>query len=211
MESGRIIFLNGTSSAGKTTLAHALQEYFAEPWIHMALDQFRDGLPDKYRGLNSPEGTSGARGLNVVPVTDVAEPFTEVRFGACGQRMLRGMRRAIAAMVSAGNNVIIDDIILQPEFLDDYLHTFAGLEVYFVGVWCPKTVISQRELARPGRFPGTAVGHFDACHQHGVYDIRVDTSVASPAACAIAVGQHTENHPPRAFDSLRNQRSISAS
>ncbi|MGB1686483.1 MAG: phosphotransferase-like protein, partial [Pseudomonadales bacterium] len=37
--SGTVIFLNGTSSAGKTTLALALQELLPEPYQHVALDQ----------------------------------------------------------------------------------------------------------------------------------------------------------------------------
>ena len=56
------IFLNGTSSSGKTTLARALQAALPESWQHLALDQFRDGLPDKFRGLNAPEGTTGRLG-----------------------------------------------------------------------------------------------------------------------------------------------------
>ncbi|XOV88530.1 MAG: chloramphenicol phosphotransferase CPT family protein [Pseudomonadota bacterium] len=202
MVTGKIIFLNGTSSAGKTTLAHALQEVLAEPYLHMALDQFRDGMPARFRGLNSPAGTDGDRGLNVIPVTDVDRPYTLVRFGETGQRILRGMRRAIAALVREGNNVIIDDIILEPSFLEDYLAVFAGLSVYFVGVMCPVAVIGERERSRPGRFPGTARGHLDVCHAHGIYDIEVDTSAASPAECASLVARHIRDQPPVAFGVL---------
>ena len=206
MVQGKIIFLNGTSSAGKTTLAHALQEILPEPYIHIALDQFRDGMPARFRGLNSPKGSDGERGLNVVPVTDADEPYTLVRFGEAGKRMLRGMRRAIAAMVSQGNNVIIDDIILEPEFLDDYLDAFAGLKVYFVGVRCPLHEISRREQSRPGRFPGTARGHFEVCHAHGIYDIEVDTSAALPEQCACEVFKAMQASAPRAFTRLAAAR-----
>ena len=195
---GRIIFLNGTSSAGKTTLAIALQEVLREPWLHMALDQFRDGLPARYRGLNAPVGSEGERGLNVVPVGGV----TEVRFGDTGKQILKGMRRAIASMAAAGNNVIIDDIILEPAFLDDYLRVFAPHQVYFVGVQCPADVISEREAMRPGRFPGTAIGHLEVCHAHGCYDIEVDTSRLSPLECAQVVAGHVEREQPVAFREL---------
>ena len=87
------------------------------------------------------------------------------------KRCCGGMRRAIAAMVESGNNVIIDDIILSSEFLDDYLDVFSHLDVTFVGVQCPLNVIENRESARPGRFPGTAAGHFSICHSHGIYDV----------------------------------------
>ena len=89
------ILLNGTSSAGKTTLAKHLQQALPGCWQHMALDQFRDGLPDHYRGLNAPQGTTGAAGLNVVPNTAHDLAFTEVVFGEEGQRMLRGMPTAV--------------------------------------------------------------------------------------------------------------------
>ena len=202
MASGRIIFLNGTSSAGKTSLAHALQECLPDPWLHVALDQFRDGLPARFRGLNAPPGTEGDRGLNVVPVTRGDRALTEIRFGESGDRMLRGMRRAVVALVQQGNNVIIDDIILRPDFLLDYLSVFQGLTVFFVGVRCPAAVINQRERARPGRFPGTASGHLEVCHAHGVYDIEVDTSTALPDECADQVAAFVANGKPSAFARL---------
>lgn len=205
MLEGNIIFLNGTSSAGKTTLAYALQELLPDPWIHVALDQFRDGLPARFRGLNAPVGTDGERGLNVVPVLEGETAYTLVQFGEAGKRMLRGMRRAIVALVKEGNNVIIDDIILEQEFLDDYLDAFTGLPVYFVGVRCPLEVINQREWSRPGRFPGTARGHMAVCHAHGIYDIEVDTSVSLPEECARRVADRMVA-PPVAFAHLAMAR-----
>jgi chloramphenicol 3-O phosphotransferase len=199
---GKIIFLNGSSSAGKTTLAHALQEVMHEPWMHVALDQFRDGMPARFRGLNAPHGTDGERGLNVVPVSQGDQRYTEVRFGETGKPMLRGMRRAIAAMVHEGNNVIIDDILLEPSFLDDYLEVFAGLTVYFIGVKCPADVVDARERQRPGRFPGTATGHLTVVHRHGLYDVEVDTSVMAPHECALKVQQALTRHQPEAFRAL---------
>jgi chloramphenicol 3-O-phosphotransferase len=173
-----------------------------EFYQHMALDQFRDGMPDKYRGLNSPAGTPGADGLNVVPVSDHLGCHTAVKFGQVGKQMLSGMRRCIAAMAHAGTNVIIDDIILDPEFLDDYLQTFAGLEVIFVGVKCSGKVIQDRESARPGRFPGTAVGHLEVCHAHGVYDVEVDTAKDLPPICANKVIEFMQTCTPSAFITL---------
>jgi chloramphenicol 3-O phosphotransferase len=200
---GRIIFLNGTSSSGKTTLAYALQELLPEPWLHVALDQFRDGLPPKYRGLNSPSGSTGDAGLNVVPVTDTGTPYTAIKFGEVGKTMLIGMRRAIRSLAEAGNNIIIDDIILEQTFLDDYLQVFADFDLIFVGVRCPLDVISDREAVRPGRFPGTALGHADVCHAHNDYDVNVDTGSTSPEQCAAEIHKFLVNQRPGAFGRLR--------
>ena len=37
---GRIILLNGTGSAGKTSIARALQALFEEPYLHLGMDCF---------------------------------------------------------------------------------------------------------------------------------------------------------------------------
>ena len=37
----RIIYLNGPSSSGKTTLAKALQDSFSDPYLHLGIDKVR--------------------------------------------------------------------------------------------------------------------------------------------------------------------------
>ena len=211
MHAGRIILLNGSSSAGKTTLARALQALRREPWFHLALDQFRDGMPPAYRGLNSPPGTPGEAGLNVVPVERDGERVTEVRFGAVGQRMLRGMHRAIAAFAAAGNDTIVDDLMIDPGTLDDYLDALADHRVLFVGVRASMAVVNMREADRPGRFPGTATSHFEAVHAHGIYDLEVDTGRASPSECALRISERLDDPAtPDAFNRLRARREVPA-
>ena len=199
----KAIFLNGTSSSGKTTLARALQTSLPDHWQHIALDQFRDGMPDKFRGLNAPPETTGWRGLNVVPVSEGDSPYTSVRFGAQGIALLKGMRRAMRTFVDAGINIIIDDIILEPEFLTDYLEVFSGIQVWFVGIRCDLAIIEDREALRLGRFPGTARGHLKQCHAHNQYDIEVDTGRLTPAQCTASIVSALAGGTPTAFETLR--------
>lgn len=196
---GRIILLNGSSSSGKTTLALTLQRVLRDPWQHVALDQFRDGLPGKVRGLNSPPGTPGAQGLNVVPVDLDGQRVTEIRFGDFGEAVLRAMRRTVAELAQQGVNVVVDDLLFKPAYLEDYRAALAGLEVWFVGVRCALGVVEQREALRPGRFPGTATSHFKSVHEHGqAYDIEVDTGQNDPNTCAQQIVQRL-TAPPAAF------------
>lgn len=196
---GRIILLNGSSSSGKTTLALTLQRVLHEPWQHVALDQFRDGLPGKVRGLNSPPGTPGASGLNIVPVELDGARVTQVQFGDFGEAVLRAMRRAVAELAAQGVNVVVDDLLFKPTYLDDYRAVLADLEVWFVGVRCALAVVEEREGRRPGRFPGTATSHFKSVHAHGVpYDIEVDTGEHDPSECAMQILRRLDT-PPSAF------------
>ena len=205
MGAGKIIFLNGSSSAGKTTLAIMLQQLLDEPYQHIALDQFRDGLPGRYRGLNSPAGSPGALGLNIVPIEKNGELVTEIQFGDHGENVLAGMRRAIAAFARVGNNVIIDDLLFKPEYLADYAIALAGLTVWFIGVRCDLDVVNQREALRAGRFPGTATSHFHEIHAHGSdYDLEVDTSASTPRDCAMQIMERLRE-PPRVLAELRGR------
>ncbi len=45
MNTGKIIFLNGASSSGKSTIAVLLQQRLEEPFLHMSLDAFIGMLP----------------------------------------------------------------------------------------------------------------------------------------------------------------------
>lgn len=200
--SPRLILLNGSSSAGKTTLAHALQQLLTEPYQHIALDQFRDGMPGRFRGFNSPPDSPGGRGLNIVPVDTHEGRLTHIRFGSYGEQMLTGMRRAIAAFARVGNNVIIDDLLFKRDYLTDYVDALAGLDTWFIGVRCSRDVVQERESRRAGRFPGTAISHYRQVHAHGAaYDLEVDTSATTPRLCAQAIIERLKT-PPETFPCL---------
>ena len=196
------MLLNGSSSAGKTTLARAIAALSERPVQHISLDQFRDGMAVRFRGMNAHAGEPGARGLNVVPTANGTQ--TALRFGDVGRSTLRGMRRAVAAFATTGIDVVVDDLLLEPAFLADYLHTLRGLTVTFVGVYCDLATVSAREAARPGRFPGTAAAHWASVHDGCRYDVEVDTALLTPRQCAervlTAVAQARR---PTAFEQLR--------
>ena len=201
----KVIFLNGSSSSGKSTLAEKLQQLLDEPFQHLGLDQFRDGMPMRYRGLNSPPGTPGADGLNVVPYDVDGATETAIEFGAYGESMLRAMRRSIQAFTNYGMHVIIDDLLFKSEYLDDYVQLLDPKQTWFVGVRCELEVIEQREAARIGRFPGTAQAHYELVHAHGLdYDIEVDTGKLTPRQAAEVILTRLES-PPSAFARRRAQ------
>ena len=189
----KVLLLNGCSSAGKTTLAEKLQQYLPEPYQYVSLDQFRDGMPMRVRGLNAPQGSEGAQGLNVVPTSS---GLTEIRFGSYGREVLKQMRRSIAGFAAAGINVIVDDLLLEQQFLDDYCAVLPLETTWFIGVHCDLEVIEQREAARPGRFPGTATSHYERVHLHGAgYDLEVDTSATPPFEIAQSIVAQLNGRP----------------
>ena len=181
---GNVIVLNGTSSAGKTTLAKAIQTTAEEPYQLFAFDQFRDGLPDRFRGLNSPEGSPGFAGLNVVAALDDGVVKAYIKLGSHALTMLHGMHQAIASFARTGHHVVVDHYVNHPRAADDLVSTFADLKTTLVRVVCERPELIRRESLRPGRFPGTAETQRDIMNECFRYDLTVDSTHTSATVLA---------------------------
>lgn len=181
---GTVIILNGTSSAGKTTLARALQEALAEPYLCLGIDTFISMLPERYF---SDELSSDSTITTFVAHTDSAGPWAELTLGTVERRVFRAMYSAVAALANRDINVIFDDVMTEPAFLQEAVIALHGLRVLFVGVRCPLAVVEQRERERDDRFVGIARGLFDRVHAHGTYDLEVETAQRSVEQCVESV------------------------
>jgi chloramphenicol 3-O phosphotransferase len=194
--SRRIIFLNGTSSSGKSTLARALQKQLDGPYLHAGIDQFIFMLPGAY--LNPPLW----REVYAYHYRDDGS-FT-IQTGPLGHLLMTGMHRSAAALAESGFDVILDHVLLDARWLDECVRLFAPFEVWFVGVRCPLDVLEQRERDRKDRTLGQARAQFDVVHAGKSYDVEVDTSQADATACAAQIIGHFEATPARAFSALRD-------
>ena len=204
MVQGNIVFLNGISSSGKTTIAKAFQELMEEPYFRTGLDHFLDMTHDKFHTISADTNPPLADGFLWVRATGT-EPGTEIRIGPAGYKLLAGMYRAIGVLAATGNNIIVDDVLFDRKVLKDAVETLYLHKVLFVGVRCPLEVAEQREKERSDRFPGLARQHFDIVHAHGIYDLEVDTFTLTPPECANQIKQRLENGPtPDAFRRLRD-------
>lgn len=175
---GLIIFLNGTSSSGKSSIAKELLALLGEPYFHMPVDAF-------HAMRSGPE----------LPPDELA---------AMLRRTWRGYHRAVAGMAAAGNNVIVDHLFSEPWRLHDCLGLFRPQDVVLVGVRCPLPELERREQDRGDRPPGLAARQIDRVHAHGVYDIECDTGSASALDCARQIKEFLgRRHSPTAFEQMR--------
>ncbi|WP_269858322.1 chloramphenicol phosphotransferase CPT family protein [Streptomyces sp. RPT161] len=155
---GLIIFLNGTSSSGKSSIARELLRVLDEPYFHFPVDAFHAMRTDR--------------------------EFPPERLRTMLRQTWMGFHRSVAGMAAAGNNVVVDHLPSEPWRLDDCLDLFAPENVVLVGVRCPLPELERREQARGDRPLGLAARQIGQVHAHGVYDIECDTSLASPLDCA---------------------------
>lgn len=184
MQSGRIIVLNGTSSAGKSSIARALQDTMDEPYAHLLIEAFLPRLPARYLSGDHPDG---------IRVEEMPDGGRFVVSGALGERMVAGFYAAVAAVSRAGNNVIVDTLMGDPFDAAECALHFSELDVLVVGVHCPLAILEEREQARGDRIPGLARGELTRVHRYAVYDLEIDTSENSPQECAAAIIERLGN------------------
>ncbi|MFF2507649.1 chloramphenicol phosphotransferase CPT family protein [Streptomyces sp. NPDC058067] len=173
---GLIIFLNGTSSSGKSSIARELVGILGEPCFHMPVDAF-------HAMRSGPEMAPDQ--LSVVL-----------------KRTWMGFHRAVAGMAAAGN-IIVDHVLSEPWRLHDCLALFPPQDVVLVGVRCPLPELERREQVRGDRPAGLAARQFDRVHAHGIYDIECDTGSSSPTECAQKIKAFLRRRTtPTAFERL---------
>ena len=168
-----VIILNGVGSVGKSTTARALQAITARPFLHVAMDAFLEMLPATLFG--QPEG------LVFETVHDQGKPSIVIRSGPVVEQALRGMRHAVAAMAAQGNDLIVDDVIIDGARAAEYRALLAPFALRFVGLFAPLEVLEARERARGDRAIGLARWQYDLVHRGIAYDLEIDTTTATPA------------------------------
>jgi chloramphenicol 3-O-phosphotransferase len=124
MEKGKIIFLNGVSSSGKTTLAKSLQEQLLEPFYWIAIDTFIDMMPQKYKYPKTPEAMSVC--LRTISIA----------------------HKTIKYYVDMGVNIIVEHIFHTKGFMEECLELLHDCYVLFVHVTCPLEELRHREKKR---------------------------------------------------------------
>lgn len=151
MNRGKIIFLNGVSSSGKSTLANTLVKLMPS-YFHMSIDDFDIFI----------ERMEDRENNHLIPIA------TEYFF-----------HRTIAMFSDKGINVIIDHILHDNFTSEDCFKVLADYPVLFVGVHCPLEEIERREKLRGDRNIGQAKMQLEYVHKVENYDIEVNTLLES--------------------------------
>ncbi len=175
-----VIFLNGASSSGKTTLAKALQMRLDEPYVFMAEDMFFSAFPQRQ--------------------------YAEADFMRYGMRLYTGFTRSVRALVDCGNLVIVDTVAWVPGSLEAFVEALWDMPVCAVGVHCPLTVLEERERQRGDRGVGLARKQFDVVHANALYDVEINTAEMTQAQCMDRIVDVAQQLPsPHAFARMKQR------
>src|SRR5262245_28312034 len=184
-EPGKIILLNGASSAGKSTLARSLQQQLPEPFMHWSFDHLRES--------------------NALPMARIRNG--ELDWARIRPAVFDGFHGSLAAFAKAGNNLIVDHIIEQEQWMADLIQLLAPFDVFFVGVHCPLPELERRERQRGDRRPGEARSDFQSVHRFMEYDLAIDATRPNVDNVARLIAAWKARSRPTAFERMATKRS----
>jgi chloramphenicol 3-O phosphotransferase len=191
-----VIFINGCTSSGKTSIARKLQERLSGFWLTSGIDHAIAMAPLSMH--HHPDGFS-------FDTDDRGE--VRLNFGPLGWGLLLAHQRAAAAMSGGGAGVILDEVMVVPGLLDSWLTALAGHDVWMIGLHCDLPELERREIARGDRRIGQARGQFDLVHHGMRYDLELDTTNRSADDLASAIAHFIEaSLGPVAFSVMTEMR-----
>jgi chloramphenicol 3-O phosphotransferase len=170
----QIIYLNGPSSAGKSTLSEALQDTLEDPFLHIGIDKIIELMPKK---LNNWEGGYAPQGFSWASCNDSSGHLVQqIRIGPFAEKIIQTLKEEVVTLAKMGHFIIIDDIALGAPAVDLWREALKDYKVLWIGIKVPLEVLEQREIARGNRLQGQARGLFSQVHQGVSYDLEFDTS-----------------------------------
>jgi chloramphenicol 3-O phosphotransferase len=194
----KIIFLNGCGSSGKTSIAKAIQHESPDLWLSFGVDTFIDMIPF---GRQDPY-------LKFIPGQNQRGFTMHVEVGAEGKKLFSVMPQFAEMLAASGNNLIIDEVLLDKAALKAYTKHLKEQVVYYIGIFCDLEVMRDREVLRGDRCIGLSNDQIDRVHQGFLnsYDFKLDTTAISPFEAARQILKFICDNPlPKAFRELEKQ------
>ena len=157
----QIIFLNGPSSSGKSTLSRALKTYVKE---HHNADFSIVSIDDFLKMTTSD--------------TIYEDDVFEISGQLC-QKVLEDM--------NIFDGVIIDHVITSERIYNALIDTLKAYPILKIKVTCPAEVLRAREMARGDRCVGSAEASLQYLYPQDEYDLIVDTHNMTPDECVASI------------------------
>jgi chloramphenicol 3-O phosphotransferase len=194
---GRVIALNGASSAGKTTVGAALQGRLDEPWMLIGVDTFLPLLGAEWLWVPMQD-IRGRHGRDGISFDQLGDGSVTVSMGAAGRRLMDGLRTSVAALLAEGHDLILDLVLLDAADRASWRAAIGDAGVLWVGIECPLPELEIRERARGDRVRGLARAQVASVHRDMVYDVVIDSSTTTAEQAADLIVDRLRAEPTRA-------------
>ncbi|MBP5416555.1 MAG: AAA family ATPase [Clostridiales bacterium] len=166
MEKGKIIFLNGVTSSGKTSIVDALQSRRDVFFYVVANDLFQEMVGEQYLQEDYWKYLSEV----IIMMYHTAKLYSDM-----------------------GKNVLIDGILVERDEIKPHYQKLMEImkdsPLSIVEVYCPLDICKQRNIERGDRYESQSEEQAQLMSQDIQYSLTVDTSVLTSEECAEKIVQ----------------------
>ncbi len=161
MDKGKIIFLNGVTSSGKTSIVDALQARRDVFFYVVANDLFQEMVGEQYLEEDYWKYLSEV----IIMMYHTAKLYSDL-----------------------GKNVLIDGIIVEREEIRPHyaqlMEIMKDSPLDIVEVYCPLDICRQRNIERGDRYESQSDEQAELMNKDIKFSLQVDTSRFSAEECA---------------------------
>lgn len=161
MEKGRIVFLNGVTSSGKTSIVDAIQSRDDVFFYVVANDLFQEMVGEKYLQENYWKYLSEV----IIMMYHTAKLYSDM-----------------------GKNVLIDGILVERNEIKPHYQQLLEIlkenPLDIVEIYCPLDICKKRNITRGDRYETQSDEQHELMAKNIEYRLSVDTSLHSAIECA---------------------------
>ncbi len=172
MERGRIVYLSGLTSTGKTSIVEEIGKRRGRLFCRLGFDLFEETLP--------PWAADDER---------------------LYAKAILALYAAARTFSDQGLPVLVDGLVMNLPGLEDHARrlreAFAGYPLTLVEVRCPMEILRARNTARGDRQPDQSARQMAKVDPGLTYDFVVDTSLYTPAQSADRLLQYLDRAASR--------------
>ena len=170
-----IVFLNGASCSGKTSLVRALQARWPGLLLHWSLDHAISQMPIHYTGANAPT----QEGFPLCEISATQGAYTRVDVGPLGKRLSAIGAGYVKNLADAGFDVVVDYVLVDSSLWRPFEPLRVQGDFVFAGIFCDEELLERRNEQRSDRAQKLAVAQQRSIHGPSIrsnYDIELDSS-----------------------------------
>lgn len=177
----QVIFLNGPSSSGKSTLAKKLQAKLQEPYLQIGIDHIIEMMPEKLNCWNGEKETDGFWFKH--SQSPSGEPLAHIQLGSFAHKISHLFKQVVITALECGHNIIIDEVCVVEGSFAKWQKILSPWNTLYIGIKTETSVLIQREQDRKDRMIGSARAQNAIVHLHKSYDLELNTDKLNPDDC----------------------------
>lgn len=178
-----IIFLNGASSSGKSSLAKILQNKLEKPYLHVGIDKVIGMMPEKLNDWERYDVSKSGFFWQKSFDKD-GNKLMYINSGSYAKKITYLLKELTLTILKNGHNVILDEVCLDSSDFKEWKNILSDYNVLYVGLVCDTSILEKREIKRGDRTIGSARAQNRVIHQDKLYNFKLDVSNLKITECA---------------------------